>query len=727
MEFRVTFDDPQLLAQASGRCLTGAMPHLRFVSLMPAELVQPVLSTLAPHIAARVMLDPGPEVFRAGLHAMLTADVTAARERFSSLDPRTVVTWAELAPIYERWRVGQRAALRSILGPYAVNDLDPIGFEHPAVSIELLGTCQAQAIAEVVPGLDPRCVGPVRVQHTVQVMPIPTPPPESFDATIFFPPLRLLGDRVLDDYTLASPDEQERRASRAVEALHAYLESAVAPRPSWPVFIAGLIVPVVHPEGHLVHELANTNVRYLVRQLNAEIMAFCAARSGTVYVDLDALASSVGKNELIEDVVGWSTHGGIACPTANITGLASSGVFYAELIGLVSRQLLTISGVAQVKAVIVDLDNTVFNGIATDLELGSWRGRFEGLVEALLLLKRRGIFLAIASKNDETFIREHWDRLLSDYAPEPLRIPLRLEDFDVVKIDFRPKSVTVGEILAELNIGEDAAVFVDDNPFEREEVQSAFPGLRVLGAELDRVRQELLFSPFTDRHVRLAEDRVRSATAATQAALKREIAAGGSESFLASLGLRCTISRCESVSGVSGQRAVQLVNKTNQWNLNGARTTDAELSKALASGAQCLVADVEDRANAYGIVAAVVVDVPARTVTHMVVSCRVIGMGIDDVIASWLEDELGELFYAFAPTGRNKAVEAWIDRHGGSRGDGARGDGAPGDGAPGDRARCGGLVELSHVSAPSHVELSLALEGGIIDGCSLSGSVLAAH
>ena len=88
-----------------------------------------------------------------------------------------------------------------------------------------------------------------------------------------------------------------------------------------------------------------------------------------------------------------------------------------------------------------------------------------------------------------------------------------LEDFDSVRIDFRPKSVTVGEIMEELGVLDDAVVFVDDNPLEREEVQAAFPALRVLGAEMNYVRRELLFSPFTQAAPGRATDGSRSTAA----------------------------------------------------------------------------------------------------------------------------------------------------------------------------------------------------------------------
>jgi hypothetical protein len=98
---------------------------------------------------------------------------------------------------------------------------------------------------------------------------------------------------------------------------------------------------------------------------------------------------------------------------------------------------------------------------------------------------------------------------------------------------------------------------------EREEVQAAFPEIRVLGAEMNYVRRELLYSPFTQTEVRTAEDGVRSATVKKQAELQRHFEAGTSTGFLESLQLVCRVDEVTDPDSAAGQRALQLINKTN--------------------------------------------------------------------------------------------------------------------------------------------------------------------
>lgn len=85
----------------------------------------------------------------------------------------------------------------------------------------------------------------------------------------------------------------------------------------------------------------------------------------------------------------------------------------------------------------------------------------------------------------------------------------------------------------------------------------------------------------------------------------------------------CRVEEIGDPDSAAGQRALQLINKTNQWNLNGCR-----IDRATLADGRLFVADVRDAGNSYGIVGAALVQ--GGLVTHLVISCRVIGMGIDD-------------------------------------------------------------------------------------------------
>jgi predicted enzyme involved in methoxymalonyl-ACP biosynthesis len=216
--------------------------------------------------------------------------------------------------------------------------------------------------------------------------------------------------------------------------------------------------------------------------------------------------------------------------------------------------------------------------------------------------------------------------------------------------------------------------------------------MRILGAELNYVRRELLFSPFTQRARVSAEDANRSATVRQHALLEQHAAAGTADDFLSALGLSCRVSEVDDARSSAAQRAVQLINKTNQWNLNGGRISESELSLALTAGRRLVVAHTQDASNDYGLVAAALLDPASHRITHMVVSCRVIGMGIDDALAHCLLGRFGPtLAFDYADSGRNMAVRSFLAGHG-----------ASGDDDHAFELR-DGLVDLSRITPPPHV------------------------
>src|ERR1035441_6900192 len=140
---------------------------------------------------------------------------------------------------------------------------------------------------------------------------------------------------------------------------------------------------------------------------------------------------------------------------------------------------------------VVDLDDTLWRGVAAEGTLGILEGWPMGFMEALLFLKKRGILLAIISKNDERFILAYWKNIVQGQ--------IALTDFAVYKINFRSKIENLAEILREVNLRPQNAVMVDDNPVERAAIQAGLPGVRVLGSQLYYLKRILLWSPETQQ------------------------------------------------------------------------------------------------------------------------------------------------------------------------------------------------------------------------------------
>ncbi|MGH9534139.1 MAG: HAD-IIIC family phosphatase, partial [Terriglobales bacterium] len=221
------------------------------------------------------------------------------------------------------------------------------------------------------------------------------------------------------------------------------------------------------------------------------------------------------------------------------------------------------------KVVVCDLDNTLWGGILGDEGVGGIRlgapdpvGEcFRSAQEALKALRARGVLLAICSKNDEKLA-------LSAIDDHPGMV-LRRRDLVAWRINWNQKADNVRSLAAELNLGLDSFVFLDDSPEERDQVRALLP--EVLVPEVPpspAAIAPLIATLDCFETVNLgAEDAGR--TESYQAERSRRAAAkgnggGGIEGWLSSLGLRLQASP---LNDLSLPRAAQLLNKTNQFNL----------------------------------------------------------------------------------------------------------------------------------------------------------------
>ena len=289
------------------------------------------------------------------------------------------------------------------------------------------------------------------------------------------------------------------------------------------------------------------------------------------------------------------------------------------------------------KLIILDLDDTLWGGIVGEvgwqnLVLGGHDPVGEALVDfqkELKALKNRGVLLAVASKNDEAValkvLREH---------PEMV---LREEDLAGWKINWQDKARNIVELVEKLNLGLDAAVFIDDNPVERARVREALPDVFVPDWPNDklRYRQALLSLDCLDGGFISSEDRQRTDmyTAERQRSqLKGTV--GSLEEWLKTLNTQLTV---ESLNDANLSRVTQLFNKTNQMNLSTRRMTSAELSAwASEEGHRVFAFRVSDKFGDSGLIGILSTEVRQETlqIVDFVFSCRMMGRNIEETLLS---------------------------------------------------------------------------------------------
>jgi len=308
-----------------------------------------------------------------------------------------------------------------------------------------------------------------------------------------------------------------------------------------------------------------------------------------------------------------------------------------------------------VKCVVWDLDHTVWDGILLEDERVELR---PGVLDILRTLDERGILQSIASRNDH------------DRAMERLRA-LGIDGYFLhPRIDWSAKGQNVERIAKLLNIGLDTFLFIDDQPFEREEVAFACPQVRTMDAADIPTLLDLpeLNPEFITGDSRRRREMYRADIERQQA---EETFAGPSEEFLRGLRMRFTLAPC---GEEDLQRAEELTVRTNQLNTTGYTYGYDELNAFRASPDHLLlVAGLDDRYGTYGKIGLALVEKTSAgfwTVKLLLMSCRVMSRGVGTIMMSHLMSLAkaagARLRAEFVPNGRNRMMEVTY-RFGGFR------------------------------------------------------------
>jgi FkbH-like protein len=279
----------------------------------------------------------------------------------------------------------------------------------------------------------------------------------------------------------------------------------------------------------------------------------------------------------------------------------------------------SISSPNKCKCVVWDLDQTIWNGVL--LEDGPEHVSLrDGIADVILALDRRGILQSVASKNN------------SDDAIRVLERFALAEYFLYPQIHWQPKSSSVAAIARALDIGLDTLMFVDDQEFERQEVVTAHPEIRVVDARdaLDLLNRPDVQVPVTE------ESRTRRAMYSQESQRAAAQNAHGTDyvAFLKSIGLRVSISRLDEANLA---RVYELAQRTNQMNFSGSRYSKDELGLIMRDRSrETFVLRCSDRFGTYGIVGFAVVDVQEPRLLDLMFSCRVQGKQIEHAFLGWL-------------------------------------------------------------------------------------------
>jgi FkbH-like protein len=389
----------------------------------------------------------------------------------------------------------------------------------------------------------------------------------------------------------------------------------------------------------------------LVQRLNRRLAATFTGAEGLL-LDVARLAETVGTANWFDPAL-WN----LAKAPFALDWLP----LYAEHL---CRLLVAIKGKSR-KCLILDLDNTLWGGVIGDdgldgivLAQGDAVGEaFLSLQSYALALRERGIALAISSKNEDAVAR----RVFREH-PEML---IREDHVAVFQANWQDKATNIASIAAELSLGLDAIVFVDDNPVERERVRQALPAVAVpeLPDDPALYARTLAAAGYFEAIAFSEEDRKRAGfyqENARRAALLAQ--ADGLDAYLQSLDMQIDF---RPFDGVNRARVAQLINKSNQFNLTTRRYTEAEVA-ALEADPDVFALQVRltDVFGDNGMISVVICrpDSAARwEVDTWLMSCRVLGRKVEDMVLREIVREarargVGEIVGVYRPTERNGMV-----------------------------------------------------------------------
>jgi FkbH-like protein len=292
-----------------------------------------------------------------------------------------------------------------------------------------------------------------------------------------------------------------------------------------------------------------------------------------------------------------------------------------------------------VRAVVLDLDNTLWGGVLGEdglvgLQIG---GDFPGnaflaFQRLLKALTKRGIALAICSKNDEDAALKALDSLPA--------MQLRSADVTAYRINWQPKWINIREIATELNLSIESLLFIDDNPVEREEVRRNLPGIKVLNLPPDPAEYAatLIASPWLEVAEITAEDRRRIENYKVRRHVEQERHAASSlEDFWADLKMTLHL---QSLSDENIARAAQLCMKTNQFNTTTNRYDQRDLRLIVDEGGDVVILGLADRYSELENIGLIILrpdreDRNKGTVDSYLLSCRVLGRGLEKAVLHW--------------------------------------------------------------------------------------------
>lgn len=458
---------------------------------------------------------------------------------------------------------------------------------------------------------------------------------------------------IYDDPAAFESQHKQRHLDSVMDELKGSICSFISRCPAT-VVIHNLEVPVLTSLG--IHEDANPfGIHNLTVAFNQKLQKWISQTDGVYLLDYDGLAGWFGKSRATVDKM--RLYGKICISDKAIPLLVSK---YMGFVKMLTGRIR--------KCIVLDLDNTLWGGIVGEdgfngIALGP---AFPGNVymefqRILLSYYHRGIILVINSRNNP-------EDVLKVLREHPYQL-IREDHCAAMHINWNDKASNMKELAAELNIGLDSMVFIDDDPVNRQLMRDVLPEVLTVNMPSDPAmygRALLTLNDF-EMLTLTQEDRERGQMYA-QERQRRDVAEAEVDmhSFIKNLDLKVSIRLADSFTT---PRISQLTQRTNQFNMTTRRYNVEDIGRLVEKEKACVYGlSAKDRFGDYGLVGVAII-LPAgpkwRLDTYLM-SCRILGRGIEKAFLSHLAKEavkenIKEIIGEFIPSAKNKPAEKFFN------------------------------------------------------------------
>jgi len=424
------------------------------------------------------------------------------------------------------------------------------------------------------------------------------------------------------------------------------------------VLVHNFEVPVYPAYGVLDYQERYKQVNTF-RRINNKLLDIIHQYKGVYVVDIDLLQSVLGDMHFLD-----SRYWHIGRAPYTVSASKAIAKEYMKFIRALKGR--------NKKCLVLDCDNTLWGGIVGEdgvenIKLGrTYPGSaFREFQDAILDLYHRGVLLGICSKNNEQDVIEVLEK-----HPDML---LKRECFLSMKINWRDKVSNLREMAHELNLGLDSFVFIDDSEVEINMVRKFLPEVEciLLPPDPSQFKHALNACGLFDSLTFSNEDRNRSEMYRAEIMRKKtasQLKDLSIDDYYRYLEMEVFI---KSADAFSIPRIAQLTQRTNQFNLTTKRYSESEIADLAASSeADVRFLRLKDRFGDSGIVGVAILryEKTKCLVDTFLLSCRVIGRGIEDVLLSDCKSvarkrNCKEVFGFYIATSKNEQVESfYIDR-----------------------------------------------------------------